>query len=73
MGDGNVAFPLILLIIMLTGGIISTMKVIGKNTQIFIHKNSKVGILVFRALFGVSDIYQKKSLSLLKNISKNFI
>ena len=73
MGDGNIAFPLILLIIMLTGGIISTMKVIGKNTQIFIHKNSKVGILVFRALFGVSDIYQKKSLSLLKNISKNFI
>jgi len=43
------------------------------NNQIFIHKNSKVEILMFRVFFGAPDKHYEKSLYLLKNIFKNLI
>ena len=62
-----------MLLFLLTGGIIDLMKMMEVNNQIFIHKNSKVEILMFRVFFGAPDKHYEKSLYLLKNIFKNLI
>jgi len=43
------------------------------NNQIFMHKNSRDEILMFHVFSSIHNEYQKKSFSLLKNISENFI
>ena len=61
-----------MLIVLLIGVIISTMKIIERGKQIFMRKNSKVETLMFHAFSSIPDKYQEKSFSSLKNISENF-